>query len=114
MLGFLHYVTPRNFPLCGPEAPRCPRNWLTVYSGFAMKRILGIILLIVGIVLFVQGYQRKNSLAGEAAEAGTSIANSVDGGTRTPKHVGYMIAGGVLVVVGGWMALSRSTTVRTS
>ena len=79
-----------------------------------MKRIIGIILLIVGIVLFVQGYQRKNSLAGEAAEAGTSIANSVDGGTRTPKHVGYMIAGGVLVIVGGWMTFSRSSTTRTT
>ena len=65
-----------------------------------MKTIIGIVLIIAGIALFLQGLNRKDSLAGQAATAGTSIANSVDGGTRTPKHVGYMVGGGALVVVG--------------
>ncbi|MGH7944536.1 MAG: DUF3185 family protein [Opitutaceae bacterium] len=43
---------------------------------------------------------RKDSLAGQAAAASTNIANSIDGGTRTPKHVGYMVGGGALVVAG--------------
>jgi predicted permease len=65
-----------------------------------MKTIIGIVLIIAGIALFLQGLNRKDSLAGQAATAGTSIANSIDGGARTPKHVGYMVGGGALVVVG--------------
>ena len=65
-----------------------------------MKTIIGIVLIIAGIALFLQGFNRKDSLAGQAATAGTSIANSIDGGARTPKHVGYMVGGGALVVVG--------------
>jgi uncharacterized membrane protein HdeD (DUF308 family) len=65
-----------------------------------MKKLLGIVFIVVGAFIFIAGFNRKNSLVGEAAEAGTSVANSVDGGTRTPKHVTYMVIGGVLVVVG--------------
>lgn len=65
-----------------------------------MKTLLALVLIVAGGLVFFQGLNRKNSLAGEAAEAGTSIANSIDGGTRTPRHVGYMIVGGVLVVAG--------------
>lgn len=65
-----------------------------------MKTIIGIVLIVAGIALFFQGLNRKDSIAGRAAEAGTSIANSIDGGARTPKHIGYMVGGGVLVLVG--------------
>jgi hypothetical protein len=65
-----------------------------------MKTIIGIVLIIAGIALFFQGLNRKDSIAGRAAEAGTSIANTIDGGVRTPKQVGYMVGGGVLVLVG--------------
>jgi uncharacterized protein DUF3185 len=65
-----------------------------------MKNIIGIILIALGIFLFVQGLNRKDSLAGQAATAGTELANKVDGGARTPKHVMYMVGGGVLVIVG--------------
>jgi hypothetical protein len=65
-----------------------------------MKTIIGIVLIIAGIALFFQGLNRKDSLAGRAAETGTAIANSIDGGVRTPRHVGYMVGGGVLVLVG--------------
>jgi hypothetical protein len=65
-----------------------------------MKTILGIVLIIAGIALFFQGLNRRDSLAGQAATATTSIANSIDGGTRTPRHVGYMVGGGALVLVG--------------
>ena len=71
-----------------------------------MKSIIGIVLIIAGIALFFQGFNRKDSLVGRASEAGTSIANSVDGGTRTPKHVIYMVGGGALVLV-GIVAMSR-------
>lgn len=65
-----------------------------------MKNILGIILIIGGIALFVQGLNRKDSLAGHAENVGNSIANSVDGGARTSNHVWMMVGGGALVLVG--------------
>jgi hypothetical protein len=74
-----------------------------------MKTIIGIVLIIAGIALFFQGMNRKDSLVGQASAAGTSIANSVDGGARTPKHVGYMVGGGALVLV-GIVVMSRRGT----
>ena len=65
-----------------------------------MKTIIGLILIVAGIALFFQGLNRKDSLVGQAATTGTTIANSIDGGSRTPKHVGYMVGGGVLALVG--------------
>jgi len=65
-----------------------------------MKNIIGIILIALGIFLFVQGLNRKDSLVGAASTAGTSVANAVDGGARQPKHVVYMVGGGVLAIVG--------------
>ncbi len=72
-----------------------------------MKTLAGIILIIAGIVLFFQGLNRRDSLVGHASSAGTSIANSVDGGARQPKHVWYMVGGGALVLVGIGVAASR-------
>jgi hypothetical protein len=65
-----------------------------------MKTILGLVLIIAGIALFFMGLNRRDSLAGQADAAVTSVANTVDGGARTSKHVGYMIGGGALVLVG--------------
>lgn len=79
-----------------------------------MKNILGIILIIAGIAVFIQGLNRKDSLAGRAAEAGTNIANTVDGGARQPKHVVYMVVGGILVLVGAGVMVRRGPTVVTT
>ena len=77
-----------------------------------MKTIIGLVLIIAGIAMFIQGLNRKDSLVGRASAVGTNIANSVDGGVRTPRHVGYMVGGGVLVLVGaGVMARRRRGTV---
>ena len=65
-----------------------------------MKNVIGIILIALGIFLFVQGLNRKDSLAGAAATVGTEVANKVDGGARTPRHVVYMVGGGVLAIIG--------------
>ena len=70
-----------------------------------MKTIIGLVCIIAGIALFFQGLNRKDSLAGRTASATTSIANSIDGGARTPEHVMYMVGGGALALVGiGLMA----------
>ena len=76
-----------------------------------MNRIIGIVLLVVGIVLFSQGLSRKDSLVGQTSEVGTSVANKVDGGARTPKHIIYMVGGGVLVLAGAGMTFRRSSKV---
>jgi hypothetical protein len=65
-----------------------------------MKNIFGILLIIAGIFLFVQGLNRKDSLAGHAENVGNSIANAVDGGARASNHVWQMVGGGALVLVG--------------
>ncbi len=65
-----------------------------------MKNIIGIVLIALGIFLFVQGLNRKDSIAGAASEVGTEVANAVDGGARQPKHIIYMVVGGVVTIIG--------------
>ena len=65
-----------------------------------MKNIIGIILIALGIFLFVQGLNRQDSVSGAAASVGTDVANAVDGGSRQPKHIMYMVGGGVLAIIG--------------
>jgi hypothetical protein len=65
-----------------------------------MKNIIGIVLIALGVFLFVQGLNRKDSLVGAASTVGAEVATSVDGGPHTPKHVLFMVAGGVVAVIG--------------
>jgi hypothetical protein len=76
-----------------------------------MKTILAIVLIIAGIGIFFQGLNRRDSVAGAADSMGTSIANTVDGGARQPKHVGMMVGGGALVLIGIGIAARRRTPV---
>lgn len=72
-----------------------------------MKTIIALVLVIAGVAVFSQGLNRKDSLEGHMAAAGTNIANAVDGGARQPKHIIYMVVGGVLVVAGIGMFVRR-------
>ncbi|MDF3059809.1 MAG: hypothetical protein K0R17_4024 [Rariglobus sp.] len=65
-----------------------------------MKKIIGIILILVGGFLIYKGVARDDSLAGELDEAGSDIANKVDGGSRIPEHYYYFIGGGILAAAG--------------
>jgi hypothetical protein len=65
-----------------------------------MNKIIGIILILVGGLLVYQGVNRKDSVVGAAATVGTDVANAVDGGGRVPKHLFYIIGGGVIAAVG--------------
>ena len=73
-----------------------------------MKIIIALALIVGGAALFYQGVNRKDSLVGRASDAGTKIANTIDGGARTPRHVVYMVVGGLLVVVGIGVATKRT------
>jgi hypothetical protein len=76
-----------------------------------MKILLAIVLIAIGAVVFTNGLNRKDSLAGAADKAGTSIANTFDGGGRQPKHIVMMVIGGALVVVGLGVAFRRARPV---
>lgn len=76
-----------------------------------MNKIIGIVLIVLGVFLFVQGLNRKDSLIGGADKLGTEVANSVDGGSRAPKHVVYMVGGGILVLIGAGVAMRRTSPV---
>jgi hypothetical protein len=76
-----------------------------------MSKIIGIVLIVLGGYLFSVGYSRQDSLVGHVSSTADSAANSVDGGTRTPKHVTYMVGGGVLIVLGAIVAFRRRPAV---
>ncbi len=76
-----------------------------------MKNILGIILIALGVFLFVQGLNRKDSVVGAASTAGNQVANAVDGGARQPKHVIYMVSGGIVAIIGLGVLLRKPRTV---
>jgi hypothetical protein len=73
-------------------------------------KIIGIIVLLLGAGLLYEGINRQNSLVGQAATAGTNVANAVDGGTRTPQHVTYIVCGGILMAVGVVLAFRSSSS----
>ncbi|MBL9214610.1 MAG: DUF3185 family protein [Opitutaceae bacterium] len=72
-----------------------------------MKRVLGLLLALVGGILIFQGLARRDSLVGGAAEIGTELANKVDGKTRVPQHYIYISGGAILVLAGAGLVLYR-------
>ena len=73
-----------------------------------LRRIIGLILICVGAWLLIRGWQRKDSLLGSISETGTKIANRFDGGARTPKHMMYMVGGGLIIACGAILTFSKS------
>jgi len=73
-----------------------------------MNKALGLVLVLVGAVLLFQGFSRKDSLAGGAAELGAKVANKVDGGVRVPQYAYFIAGGAILVVLGGGMVLRKA------
>lgn len=73
-----------------------------------MNKLIGIILVLIGGFLVYQGVERKDSVAGAMSEAGSDIANAVDGKGRIPEHYYYIIGGGVVAVAGLGVALRGS------
>jgi len=72
-----------------------------------MKKILSVVVLLVGAILVFQGVSRKHSVIGEADRVGATVANKFDGGSRLPEHAVFIGSGGVLVAVGVWLTLQK-------
>jgi len=62
-------------------------------------KLLGIILVVIGIILLVFGFNASQSLGDQVTETVT--------GRFTDETMWYIIGGAVAVVVGGFLALGR-------
>ncbi len=71
------------------------------------KKIIGIILIIVGSYVCYLGNTRRHSVAGNLDTAGAKIADVVSGEGHTTDATWYYVGGGVLVVVAGLSSLLR-------
>ena len=65
----------------------------------AGSKLLGIILLVVGVILLIFGFNASQSLGDQVAETFT--------GRFTYETMWYIIGGAVAVVVGGFLTLGR-------
>lgn len=73
-----------------------------------MNKIIGIVLIIVGIYVCYLGNSRNHSVAGGIDTAATKVANAVAGDGHTTDATWYYVGGGVLIVVGA-VSLMRSS-----
>jgi uncharacterized membrane protein HdeD (DUF308 family) len=67
-----------------------------------MKKVIGLVLIIVGIYLCYLGNTRRHSMAGGIDTASSKVANKVDGEAHVPDSTWYFVGGGVLIVVGAF------------
>jgi len=65
-----------------------------------MNKVIGILLILVGVYVCYLGNSRRGSVAGELDTAGAKVANAVDGKGHTTNATWYFVGGGVLIVVG--------------
>lgn len=70
-----------------------------------MKKIIGLVLIIVGIYVCYLGNSRRNSVAGNLDTAAAKVANSVAGEGHTTDATWYFVGGGVLIVIGAFSLL---------
>jgi len=64
------------------------------------KKIIGLILIIVGIYVCYLGNSRRSSVAGNIDSASATVANKVDGKEHVTDATWYFVGGGVLIVAG--------------
>jgi hypothetical protein len=76
-----------------------------------MNRILGIIIVLVGVYLLSVGISRRNSFVGHVDTAAANVANSVNGNTSEPTHVFYLVGGGLLILAGAAIGFRKSAKV---
>ena len=72
------------------------------------KKIIGLILIIVGIYVCYLGNSRRNSMAGGIDTASATVANKVSGEGHVTDATWYFVGGGVLIVVGAFSLMRPS------
>lgn len=73
-----------------------------------MNKVIGLVLIIVGIYVCYLGNSRRNSVAGSVDTATAKVANAVAGDGHTTDATWYFVGGGVLIVAGAF-SLMRSS-----
>jgi hypothetical protein len=64
------------------------------------KKIIGLVLIIVGIYVCYLGNSRRHSMAGNIDSASATVANKVDGEAHVTDATWYYVGGGALIVIG--------------
>jgi hypothetical protein len=64
------------------------------------KKIIAIVLILVGCYVCYLGNSRRHSVAGNLDTAGAKVANAVSGEGHTTDATWYFVGGGVLIVAG--------------
>ena len=72
-----------------------------------MKKIIGVLLVLIGGWLVYSGYNRAESIAGKTEEGLADLKNEIDGKTRVADHFWYYAGGALLVIAGGAMVLRK-------
>lgn len=72
-----------------------------------MKRVVGLILLIIGVWLIHSGWTRRESLAGKAEAKIAEIGRKLDGESRAPDYLWQLAGGGVLVLAGAVLLIAK-------
>jgi len=73
-----------------------------------MKKVIGLILIIVGIYLCYLGNSRRSSVAGNVDTAAAKVADKVSGEGHVTDATWYFVGGGVLIVVGAFSLMRPS------
>lgn len=73
-------------------------------------KIIGLILIIVGLYVCYLGNNRRHSVAGSLDTAGAKVADVVTGEGHTTDATWYFVGGGVLILVGA-VSMTRGRAV---
>jgi len=71
-------------------------------------KIIGLILIIVGVYVCYLGNSRRSSVAGGVDTAMANVANKVTGEGHTTDATWYFVGGGVLILLGAGAMARRS------
>jgi len=72
-----------------------------------MKKIIGIVFILVGGWLVYTGYNRAESLGGKTEAGLADLKSEIDGKARIADHVWYYAGGALLILAGGVMVLRK-------
>ena len=75
-----------------------------------MKKIVGIILIVVGLYVCYLGNSRRHSVTGNIDTAAAKVADTIEGGEHTTDATWYFVGGGVLIIIGAGSLLRRGGT----